>query len=80
MLMFLWYYFSWSGNTEPRGAVLSMDCQAFRPLSFMLQKQEVRCAENDFVCAVQEPECSISYTMAYLLANSALEMIVRAFT
>lgn len=74
----LWYYFSWTAGAMTQGNVMTIECDALRPISWMFRKQSRTCAEEDWLCAAQRPLCAISYSWALVLCNVVIAKIFKA--
>lgn len=73
----LWIYFSRYRGGESAGEVMTIDCRALRPVSFIFRKRTSLCADDDWVCASQPPQCVISYTMVLILANTVFSFLLQ---
>lgn len=75
LVLGLYIYFSWYQEDENRGVAMTIDCQAFRPISFLFRRQTPLCFEGDWNCVAQLPECVVSYGMVLVLCNIVLTMM-----
>lgn len=77
LLVSLWYAFSYGRSNDARGHVMYIDCRALRPVSFLLSKRPVSCAENDWECAARpRDECGVSYLVAVVMSHSVVAIVV----
>lgn len=68
-LLLLWVYFKWFNTGGDHGTVLTFDCSAVRPLSFLFRKTFAPCNAEDWMCAARPSRCGVSYSMFSVLCN-----------
>lgn len=77
-ILCMWLVFTRGKFGPARGIVMSIDCRAMRPLSFLLHRFSPECAADDWVCAAESgTTCGISYILATVLCNGAIVAVTR---